>query len=186
MLHNREAIIDALRALGEHPEVAGMAQTTVVLAGRAAALLTNHAPGLAATQDCDVVAWPAGFSNSGRIEQCAQSIAGKLGLSPGWFNSDCYQSARWKLPADFQDRWEHVGRFGPMDIYCISRLDFIAMKFLATRDRDMADLRQLNPTAEERAWFEKRLDEIEAQYPREKFTIAIARARLKDLNESDV
>jgi|GEM_PF-3011113 len=182
MFDTRETIIQALEALGRHPGLAGASATVVVLAGRAAGILIGEIR--TNTADCDVVAWPDGFSRSGPIEGCAQDIAKAHGLPTDWFNSECSLTSGWKLPPDYRDRWERVGRFGPLDVRCISRLDLIAMKMLATRDRDMRDLESLRPRAQELDWVGGFVATLKERFPGEAQTIDIAKARLLDMRKS--
>jgi len=49
----------------------------------------------------------------------------------------------------WRDRTQSVGRFGALHVRAVGRLDLIALKLLAGRERDLADVAELRVTSDE-------------------------------------
>lgn len=172
-------ILRALRALGERMEDVDVPRAKVVIAGRSAGLLNGGLT--AATHDCDAVMWLPSYNQSGRILALAHELARGLGLRPNWLNSECADTSGWKLERSYEDRLIELGSFGRLDVACISRLDLIAMKLLATRDRDMDDILLMAPKTAELLWCRAWIERLSAERGPEEAAIAIARARVASL-----
>jgi hypothetical protein len=119
-------------------------EVEMLLVGGAAALLGGLLPPEATTLDCDVAqharsAWP-------HLQRAAEEVALARGLSPVWLNTECQQSASRRLPPGWRDR-AIVHRFGVLRVLTVARRDYIAMKVIAGREKDIEHLRHLEPLA---------------------------------------
>ena len=84
----------------------------------------------------------------GQVETEAFAIAKKLGLDRHWLNH-LSQGFAYKLPEGWRERRRHLGDFSLLKVYYIDRLDFIVLKVLAARDKDIADLLRVGVTPQE-------------------------------------
>jgi hypothetical protein len=152
----RNEMLDALRALGALcPEA-----TEVVVVGGAAAILRRWLD--RATVDIDVaIADPRLATLRGQIAEVAE----RFGLPVGWFNDGAKAFAP-VLPPGFRDRLEPVGTFGRLQVWTVSRRDFVLMKLYALRAEDLQDLRVLGPTPEELEFVRRSLPHVAAFDPK--------------------
>lgn len=153
---SRGALDPVLSALGEQLGSVGVGVHLVVVGGSG---LLAMGLGDRPTQDVDVVA----FLQDGKLvsaapfpealEQAAMRVANDYGLKPSWLNHGPTGLLDFGLPYGFENRMTTVG-YGPwLRVSFASRLDQVHLKLYAFADRreprDEADLRRLDPTAEE-------------------------------------
>lgn len=69
------------------------------------------------------------------------------------------------LALGWHDRCEEVGKFSPLNVTRISRLDLLAMKLVsaAKRLQDITDLDSMKPTGSELDFLEAHLDRLERE-----------------------
>jgi len=98
------------------------------------------------------------------VAEAAARTARELDLAPTWLNNDSRMFS-WLLPIGWSERLERVGTFGPLRVEAISRRDLLALKLIAAvkRARDLEDLRDLRPDAEEFAFLRRYLDRVESE-----------------------
>jgi hypothetical protein len=125
----------------------------LLLVGGAAGLLTGLLPASRTTLDCDVMVYapPTAWHE---VEQAAHAVGRELGLPTSWLNSVAQMRID-SLPGGWQDRRVLIGKFGRLHVWAISRVDLIAMKFIAHRAQDLEDLVSLNVKAEDLAFVER-------------------------------
>ena len=149
-------MVGALDALGAAcPEDA-----EIIVVGGAAGILCRWIE--RATGDIDVAVSDPKLST---FEAAIASVANDLGLPERWLNDAAKGFAR-VLPPDYRDRLVHIGRFGRLEVYAISRRDFIVMKLFAMRAEDIDDLQVLCPTDEELRFARGQLPRIAAFEPK--------------------
>lgn len=153
---NNEILDEALRRLAKQFD--WHCDVEILLVGGAAGMVTGLLPPERTTIDCDVIhyfpeqAWAA-------VERTAELVGRELGLSPHWLNShvqirsDC-------LPDGWKSRRIFVVSHGRLLIYAISRIDLIAMKFIAHRAQDLEDLLALKVTEEDRVFVQQYLKQL--------------------------
>lgn len=78
----------------------------------------------------------------------APLIAEECGISPKWFDAAPFNLRHTMLPG-WRDRTVPIGEFGPLRVRAIARIDLIALKAIASRQRDMDDLLSLAVTHKE-------------------------------------
>lgn len=153
------AVEQALSRLGKrfsyHTEV------ELLLVGGAAGMLTGLLPPLRTTIDCDVMAYVPEDA-MGAVELAAAQVAGELGLSETWLNSEV-QLRRDALPDGWQTRRIVIGAWGQLRVFAVSRIDLIAMKVLAGRAQDIEDLRSMKPRADDVEFVRRYLDSLPAK-----------------------
>lgn len=145
---NAKTIQAALTAVGGRLPMRSSVQLLVV--GGAAGLLSGELGGVYTTSDVDaMIVIPPGEWD--RLQDAAVEAGNELGLPANWLNRDAGLFAE-SLPSDWESRRIDVGRFGPLQVWAIGRLDLIAMKFYSHRAQDREHLAQMNVTAAERAF----------------------------------
>jgi hypothetical protein len=156
---NALAVEQALLTLGKrfsyHSEV------ELLLVGGAAGMLTGLLPPARTTTDCDVIA-SVPEDAMGAVELAAAQVAGELGLSETWLNSEV-QLRRDALPDGWQTRRIVIGAWGQLRVFAVSRIDLIAMKVLAGRAQDIEDLRSMKPRADDVEFVRRYLDSLPAK-----------------------
>lgn len=163
--HHQPAVLNAVQRTGDVlalREVAGPIR--LVIAGGVAGLLTGSLHESRTTADCDVL-WHDHPDLWQSIASAAAEIAAELDLPPTWLNKDCSIDLD-SFPLGWADRVEPVGRFGPLDVHRVSRFDLIASKVVASpkRPQDLADLRDLAPTAVELDQVSEHLDRLASEH----------------------
>ncbi|MCA3004376.1 MAG: DUF6036 family nucleotidyltransferase [Planctomycetaceae bacterium] len=176
------ALMDALAKVGERLAERDDGEVEIVLVGAAAGMLTGELPASRTTSDCDVmVLLPE--EALGRLAIASEAVAADLGLPPTWLNTDV-QLRRDALPEDWATRCHVVGQWGSLRVKAIGRWDLIAMKTLAGRAQDLADLRRLRPTAAEWRAVHAYLDALPARGTSQQ-EVAAARELAKRLEDLD-
>lgn len=82
------------------------------------------------------------------IESAAETVAHEMGLPERWFNSDV-QMRPDTLPDGYMRRRVFIGVYGMIRVFAVSRPDLIAMKVIAGRPQDLADLETLRVRSDE-------------------------------------
>jgi hypothetical protein len=132
----------------------------LLLVGGAAGLLTGLLPPSRTTLDCDVMVYaPANAWHA--VEQAAHVVGRELGLPTSWLNSVAQMRID-SLPNGWRERRIRIGQFGPLHVWAVSRIDLIAMKFIAHRAQDLEDLAALNVTTEDVALVERFVQSLRA------------------------
>jgi len=134
-------ILKAFRALGARCQVDR--EIEILLVGGAAGVLIGALPAAWTTADVDLLHVDAAEDRDVVLEAAAD-VAHQLSLPNDWLN-DWSGLFGWTLPDGWQNRRRHVGTFGRLVVYAASRLDLIAMKFMAHRPQDLEHLEQMNP-----------------------------------------
>ena len=119
----------------------------LVLIGGAAGVLSGELPANRLTVDVDVIE-----ANPPEIlDLCCHHAPGvslALGISASWFDATACTLQHTMLDG-WRDRTQSVGRFGALHVRAVGRLDLIALKLLAGRERDLADVAELRVTSDE-------------------------------------
>lgn len=130
----------------------------ILLVGGAAGMLTGVLGPERTTIDCDVIDYEPAAAWT-EIESLAAEIGKELGLPDRWLNSnvqirlDC-------LPDNWKSRRQLILSGNRLLVYAISRLDLIAMKFMAHRRRDLEDLGKLAVTSDDVEFVRKYLQNL--------------------------
>ncbi len=144
----------ALRLLGRRLRVRQPVKLLVV--GGAAGLLIGQLPPVVTTGDVDAL----NFRPPAEVEEvlrAAAEVGRELSLPANWLNTEVCLFAS-TLPDDWEGRRIEIGVFGHLRVWAISRLDLIAMKFVAHRPADREHLKLMHVTAEELAFVRRYLD----------------------------
>jgi hypothetical protein len=139
----------------------------ILIVGGAAGILTGELPAAMTTMDADAIYFsPA--KDRDLVLDAAGEIAAELSLPADWLNewSGLYA---WTLPTEWKTRRVQIGAYGRLIVDAVGRLDLIAMKFIAHRERDRDHLRYLNVTPDELNFVRGYLDALTAKYPRSRF-----------------
>ncbi|HEV7302433.1 MAG TPA: DUF6036 family nucleotidyltransferase [Tepidisphaeraceae bacterium] len=166
----------ALAEVGE--ALAAGEQIDILIVGGTAGMLTGLLPDYVATDDVDVMDchMPA---DKEAVFDAAERVALTLGL-PGSWMSDFAALHRWKLPRGWDERKVLVGLFGRLVVHAVGRQDFITMKLLAHRQKDIDHLSHLRLVADDLKFVLDRFDELEEDHPEERDAIALSRAIVKE------
>lgn len=127
----------------------------VLLVGGAAGLLLGELPRSRVTQDCDIIRCDPSEAREALL-WAAADVAKVRGLPEGWLNCDVMQLDI--LPDGWQSRRAHIGDFGPLQVYALSRQDLIATKFYAGHPRDVEDIMAMSPDGMELAFVRQYLN----------------------------
>ncbi len=122
-------------------------QGDLILIGGAAGMLTGQLPSTRLTSDLDVIE----ITPPELLDLCchlAPHISDPIGISESWFDATS-TTLRHTLLDGWRDRTEDIGRFGCLHVKAVGRLDLIALKLLAGRERDLADVAALRVTTRE-------------------------------------
>jgi hypothetical protein len=132
----------------------------IVIAGGVAGLLVGLSR---ATLDCDVLS--CSDEQWERVEKAARRIAPEFDFPATWLNRECSIYTN-DFPLGWDQRVELVDRFGQLEVYRVSRKDWIGAKLVSSpkRPQDTDDIQQLNPTAEELHFAEENLDRLTAEH----------------------
>lgn len=155
-------ILQAVARTGEILAQDGDAESVrLVIAGGVAGLLSGLRR---ATLDCDVLSC-SDDEQWLRIERAAKQAATELDLPETWLNRECSIYSN-DFPLGWHQRTVPVDQYGPLDVHRVSRKDWIAAKLVSSPNRphDIADIRELNPTAEELNFAEEHLDRLTAEH----------------------
>lgn len=154
----------------------------IVLAGGVAGLLAGLLDVRRTTGDCDVLDIDQ-EAHWRPLSEAAAEVARSMGLPPTWLNRDCQQYA-WCFPLGWKGRTEPVGRFGPLVVRRVGRLDLMASKVVAgpKRPQDVLDVMAMRPTPEELDAIDQHLDRLSAEHL-DGFNHAPQRAILQAMRE---
>lgn len=136
---NTSTVEQALRRLGEVLEY--HRDIEILLVGGAAGMVTGVLSPDRVTTDCDVMVYIPPDAMSA-VELAAGKVADEMSLSPTWLNSDA-QLRLDALPDGWETRKIPVSTNGRLKVSAASRPDLLAMKVLAGRDEDVADLQAM-------------------------------------------
>lgn len=160
-----QALLDALRATGQLLSQQGLGHGfRLVVTGGTAGLLGGLLSTSRTTGDCDVVGWIGREEDWRRVLAAAAEVAEQMRLPKTWLNDDC-RIFGWCLPLGWMDRCVEVGRFGPLEVWRVARIDLIAAKVFSSprRPQDLEDVRVMGPTAAELDHAERNIDRLEAE-----------------------
>jgi hypothetical protein len=134
----------------------------ILLVGGAAGLLIRALPAAWTTADVDLLHVSAAEDRDAVLEAAAD-VARQLSLPNDWLN-DWSSLFSWTLPDQWQKRRLHVGTFGRLIFYAASRLDLIAMKFMAHRPQDLEHLEQMKVRSDDLDFVRIYLDALARLY----------------------
>lgn len=169
---NQRIIRNGLAKIGEHLQVHG--DVEILLVGGAAGTLTGELPAAWTTADVDVIHFHLPEDRDA-VLAAAGLATRELSLPPSWLSEDVglYE---WTLPEGWRDRRIEVGVYGRLRVYAASRIDLIAMKFIAHRERDLEHLAQMRVTAAELSFVRCYLDALNKEHSDQTGRIEMARA----------
>jgi hypothetical protein len=178
---NDTTIKAALKALGDG--LTGGAVVELLIVGGAAGLLTGELKSSRVTGDVDAshVLPPEAWD---QLQDAAAKVSVKQGLPANWLNLEDAGWHREGLPVNWRERRKDVGRFGPLQVWAVGRLDLIAMKFYAHRPQDLEDLKAMNVADEERQFVLQCLDDLENSAVADKGKIEMARNYVKNWTQT--
>jgi hypothetical protein len=150
---SRQLLLDLFAELGR--DLGDNVDLTVV--GGSAGMLTEQLPPARTTIDCDVIRTepPELFA---ALRDAAANLARARGLPEDWLSDQVGQLD--VLPSGWRRRRIEVGAFGRLHVWCVGRLDLLAMKVYAGRMQDRGDVLDMKPTAEEIAFIRRYLDQL--------------------------
>lgn len=168
---DNNTIVEALAALGNRlpPE----RQIEVLIIGGAAGVLINVLPATHTTADVDAIDFHQPRDRDVVLNEAVE-VGRELSLPSNWMNDYCGLYA-WTLPEGWKERREKIGDFGPLIVYAVSRIDLIAMKFIAHRTGDFEHLEILNVTSEDLQFVAGCLDAMAKRYPEDGIDVDKAR-----------
>ena len=173
---NNNTITEGLEALGR--KLPQDRKFEILILGGAAGVLSGELPGIHTTGDVDVVHFRAAVDRDVVLDAAAK-VGLELALPLYWLNDDSGLFA-WTLPNDWEKRRRKIREFGPLVVYTLSRLDLIAVKFLAHRAADLEHLRELHVTPAEAKFVSSFLDDKQSECPEYRDKIAMARSYLNN------
>lgn len=135
-------------------------------------------PGAHTTGDVDTIQFRAAKDRDVVLDTAAQ-VGRELSLPLYWMN-DVSGLFAWTLPDGWEERRQKICEFGSLIVYTVSRLDLIAMKFMAHRPADFEHLQDLNVTSDEVEFVHSYLDNKELGHPEHSDQIALARSYLSN------
>ena len=162
---NDNTILAAFSALGRKLKLPR--DVEVLLVGGAAGVLIRALPPAWTTGDVDAIRFYLPQDRDAVLE-AAEDVGRELSLQANWLNEDSGLFA-WTLPSGWEQRKVHVGTFGHLRVFAVSRLDLIVMKFIANRPRDREHLSHMNVTEEELQHVRGRLALFAENYPQGKY-----------------
>lgn len=171
---NNNTIAEGLEALGK--KLPQDRKFEILILGGAAGVLSGELSGIHTTADVDVVHFRAAVDRDVVLDAAAK-VGRELSLPLYWLNDDSGLFA-WTLPSDWEKRRRNIGEFGSLVVYTLSRIDLIAVKFLAHRAADLEHLRQLHVTPEDAKFVRSFLNDKESECPEYRDKIAMARSYL--------
>lgn len=145
----------------------------ILLVGGAAGVLTGALPPAWTTADVDLIHCRLPEDQEA-VFAAAAEVGRELSLPPSWLSEDVRLYA-WTLPEGCEVRQIQVGIFGRLRVYAASRLDLIAMKFIAHRERDLEHLAEMKVQLEELCFVRHYLDSLCHTHPEEVGRVEMAR-----------
>lgn len=135
----------------------------LLLVGGAAGVLTGLLPAAWTTSDVDTMHCHLPKDEDDVLDAAAE-VCRDLSLPADWLNS-WKRLHGWTLPDEWMSCRVLVGEFGRLIVYAVSRSDFIAIKFIAHRQKDLDHLALLGVTADDKDFVRRYLDCLEERYP---------------------
>jgi hypothetical protein len=172
---DNKTILTALAALDQKLKLDRDVELLIV--GGAAGVLTGLLPAAWTTADVDMLHCDLP-SDREAVLDAAADVCRELSLPANWLN-DWGGLFAWTLPDDWKSRRVLVGEFYRLRVYAVGRLDLIAMKFIAHRERDLEHLTQLNVTVDDKDFDGRYLNNLDRSNPDYAGTIAMARTYLE-------
>lgn len=166
-----ETIRSALAKLGQRLSVER--DVEILIVGGAAGVLLGELPAGWTTADVDLIHCHMPQDRDAVLAAGAE-MARELSLPPAWLSEDVGLYA-WTLPQGWQQRRVLVETHGRLRVYAASRLDLIAMKFIAHRERDLEHLAHMRPALEELDFVRGYLDSLARSQSGEMGRIDMAR-----------
>ncbi len=154
-----ETLDEALKLLGERFKEP--IDVEILLVGGAAGMVSGLLPAHRTTGDCDVMIYQPHHVMAA-VELAADQVGKELALPAHWFNSKA-QIRLDSLPDGWRDRRVWYCTHGRLSIFTASRVDLIAMKFLAHRPQDLEDLKDLHVRPDDAAFVRAYLDGLPAK-----------------------
>jgi len=155
----------ALQRTGERLHAHGVAgPVRLYIVGGSAGLLSGLLRETRMTGDVDVAtvapgaAWPD-------VCAAAAAVAKELLLPETWLNDKC-RTYDWCLPLGWQERCGKARPYGPLEVWPLHRVDFVAAKLISApgRPHDLEDLRAIEPSAEELDLAEEHINRLEREH----------------------
>ncbi|MCY2952409.1 MAG: DUF6036 family nucleotidyltransferase [Planctomycetota bacterium] len=168
---NDSTIRTALAKLGERLRLDR--DVEILLVGGAAGVLIGQLPAAWTTADVDVIHCRLPQDRDA-VMAAAEEVGRELSLPPSWLSEDVGLYA-WTLPEGWEYRRVHVLAQNHLRVYAASRLDLIAMKFVAHRERDLEHLFQMRVRTDELSFVRDYLDALVIRHPNESGRIEMAR-----------
>ena len=168
---DNSTIRSALAKLGE--ELSLERDVEILIVGGAAGVLTGELPPSWTTADVDLIHCNLPGDREAILVASA-TVARELSLPASWLSKDVGLYA-WTLPEGWGGRRVLVAAFGRLRVYAAGRLDLIAMKFIAHRERDLEHLTRMNVKRSEREFVLRYLDSLARHHPNEIGRIDMAR-----------
>jgi hypothetical protein len=173
---NHDTIRAALAVVGERLRVGR--EVEILIVGGAAGVLTGVLPSWWNTSDVDVIHFRLAQDRDA-VLTAAEEAAQALSLPPSWVSEDVGLFA-WTLPEGWEHRRVWVGTFDQLRVFAAGRLDLIAMKFIAHRERDLEHLAQMNVSPAELEFVRSYLEGVAVEHPDQTGRIEMARRYLEE------
>jgi hypothetical protein len=118
------------------------------------------------------------------VREAAKGVAQEMQLPATWLNDECRMYA-WCLPPGWQARCRRARTFGPLEVWPLSRSDFVAAKVVSapTRPQDIEDLRAVKPTESELDSAEANIDRLQREHLDPDQSFVDSRTILTELRE---
>ena len=162
---NASQLEDALQRTGQRLQAGGLrGPIRLYLVGGTAGLLRGWLDETRMTGDVDVTTVDPDEAWS-EVCVAARAVAEELLLPNTWLNDEC-RVYRWCLPLGWKERCDRARTYAPLEVWLLSRIDFIAAKVVSapSRPQDLEDLRALEPTAWELDAAEQHIDRMEHEH----------------------
>ena len=151
----KQALLELLSELGRRANTLSDVELTVV--GGSAGILTGQLPAARTTTDCDVIRVDPAASFAA-LRAVAAQLSARRGLPEDWLSDRVAELD--VLPSGWRKRRVNIGIFGKLNIWCVGRLDLLAMKVYAGRMQDRTDVLDMAPTPPEIAFVRRYLDQL--------------------------
>jgi hypothetical protein len=159
----QEKIIEALAETGQRLD--WKYEVEIILGGAAACVLTGMLPDSLTTVDCDVLEFKP-MQVRDAVIRAAEETAAALNLPRSWLNDGLrsLEDEQDILPVCWQQRVRLVGVYGKLCVRSLGRLDIVAIKVYAGREKDWRHLDAMGIRPEEIAFVREYLESLRASY----------------------